>query len=68
LENAIVEVFEELTKYDNENRFYPEGWKTNDSWKVNKKFNKSETAELLGISRVSIHNWVKEFDSARDKK
>ena len=34
-------------------------------WKVNKKFNKSETAELLGISRVSIHNWVKEFESVK---
>jgi len=38
LENAIEEVFDELTKYDKENRYYPEGWKTNDNWKVNKKF------------------------------
>ena len=37
-------------------------------WKSNEKFNKSETAELLGISKRSVFNWVKEFDSARDKK
>lgn len=38
LENAIEEVFDDITSYDIENRLYPEGWKTNDSWKVNKKF------------------------------
>lgn len=32
-------------------------------WKTNKKFNKTETAELLGISRMSIVRWVKEFES-----
>jgi hypothetical protein len=34
-------------------------------WKVNKKFNKVETAELLGISRVSIYAWIKEFESVK---
>jgi len=37
-------------------------------WKLNDKFNRSETAELLGISKRSVFNWVKEFDSANDKK
>jgi len=32
-------------------------------WKVNDKFNRSETAELLGISRMSVGRWVKEFES-----
>lgn len=34
-------------------------------WKENKKFNRSETAELLGISRRSTQNWIKEFESAQ---
>lgn len=34
-------------------------------WKQNKKFNRSETAELLGISRRSTQNWIKEFESAQ---
>jgi hypothetical protein len=32
-------------------------------WKINEKFNKSETAELLGISRMSVTRWVKEFEN-----
>jgi len=31
-------------------------------WKLNSKFNRSETAELLGISRMTIGRWVKEFE------
>lgn len=31
-------------------------------WKSNKNFNKSETAELIGVSRVTIAKWVKEFE------
>jgi hypothetical protein len=31
-------------------------------WKVNKIFNKSETAELLGVSRVTIGKWLKDFE------
>jgi len=31
-------------------------------WKSNKKFNRSETAELIGVSRVTIGKWVKEFE------
>jgi len=50
LENSIVEVFEELTKYDKENRYFPEGWKTNDNWKVNKKF-------ILNWIWLSWDNW-----------
>lgn len=37
-------------------------------WKSNALFNRSETAELLGISKRSVFNWVKEFDSAKDNK
>lgn len=37
LDNCIVEVFDELTKYDKDNREYVEGWKTNDKWKIPKK-------------------------------
>ncbi|MBU1101101.1 MAG: DUF4942 domain-containing protein [Bacteroidetes bacterium] len=45
LEQAVVEVFNMLTKYHDENRCHVEGWKTNDKWKVNKK--------------LILPNWVK---------
>lgn len=41
--------------------------KLHEIWKVNPKFNKVETAELLGISRVSIYTWIKEFESVKQK-
>jgi hypothetical protein len=31
-------------------------------WKLNPKFNRSETAELLGSSRMTIGRWIKEFE------
>lgn len=34
---CIVDAFDLMTKYHKENRCHVEGWKTNDSWKVNKK-------------------------------
>jgi hypothetical protein len=37
LDKAVVDVFDIFTKYYDENRSYPEGWKTNDSWKVNRR-------------------------------
>ncbi len=35
---AIDEAFDLITKYHEENRVYPEGWKTNKCWKAGKKF------------------------------
>ena len=37
LNNCIVDAFDLMTKYHKENRCHVEGWKTNDSWKVNKR-------------------------------
>lgn len=37
MDSTIQEVFDDFTKYHEENRVYIEGWKTNSSWKVNKK-------------------------------
>jgi len=34
----IIEVFDYLTKYHQENRVHIEGWKTNDRWRVKRKF------------------------------
>ena len=34
-----------------------------DIWKADNKFNKTETAELLGVARMTINRWVKEFES-----
>ena len=36
-------------------------------WKSNKDFNRSETAELIGISRMSVNRWLKEFESVTQK-
>ena len=35
--NCIIEAFDLMTKYHEENRIHIEGWKTNKSWKVTKK-------------------------------
>ncbi|UJP63969.1 class I SAM-dependent methyltransferase [Mongoliitalea daihaiensis] len=37
LENAVVGVFEQFTKYHKENRVHVEGWKSNDKYKVSRK-------------------------------
>ena len=37
MRNALLDVFETLTKYDKENKIHWEGWKTNDCYKVNHK-------------------------------
>lgn len=42
--------------------------KLKEIYKSNANFNRSETAELLGISKRSVFNWIKEFDSANEKK
>jgi len=34
-------------------------------WKKDKKFNRTEVAEILGVSRVSIYAWIKEFESVK---
>ncbi|MEM6734503.1 MAG: DUF4942 domain-containing protein [Bacteroidota bacterium] len=37
MEQAIIDVFDIMTKYHKKNRCHIEGWKTNDKWKVNRK-------------------------------
>jgi predicted RNA methylase len=37
LDNCLIEVFDDMTKYYDENREHIEGWKTNDHYKVNRK-------------------------------
>jgi len=37
MQDCLVEAFDLMTKYYDENRSYIEGWKTNKRWKVNKK-------------------------------
>lgn len=38
MRDALCEVFDYLTKYHHENRVHVEGWKTNDRFKVKRKF------------------------------
>lgn len=52
LEDSVLEAFDVFTKYWPENREHVEGWKSNDSWKVNK--------------RVVMPNWL-EFGWGNDR-
>lgn len=57
----------EVSKIKNkisENKGKNEKEKLFEIWKENNFFNKSETAEILGISRRSVQNWTKEFESS----
>jgi hypothetical protein len=47
LKKNIEEVFDILTSYHKDNRCYFEGWKTNDRWKVKKKFILPMTVSLF---------------------
>jgi hypothetical protein len=38
MKQAILEAFDLITQYYKENRVYFEGWKTNKSWKIGKRF------------------------------
>lgn len=37
MQQAVEAIFDEMTKYHEENRVHPEGWKSNESWKVTRK-------------------------------
>lgn len=37
LQQCVVEAFDLMTRYYDENRVHVEGWKTNDAWKVNRR-------------------------------
>jgi len=37
MEKALLDVFDNLTMYDEKNKVHIEGWKTNDAWRVNRK-------------------------------
>lgn len=37
LKQCVVEAFDIMTRYYDENRVHVEGWKTNDAWKVNER-------------------------------
>lgn len=38
LRQCVLDAFDYLTEFHKENRLLAEGWKTNDAWRVNKKF------------------------------
>ena len=38
MDRALLEVFDKLTAHYHDNRYYVEGWKTNNHWLVNEKF------------------------------
>lgn len=37
LQDCVLNVFDEMTKYDESNKVHVEGWKTNDAYRVNRK-------------------------------
>lgn len=63
LEQAIVDVFDLLTRYYKENRCYVEGWKTNDKWKVNKKIILPRAVRYGEYMNASdLKSWGDSFD------
>jgi hypothetical protein len=52
MERVIVQAFDTITKYHHENRFYREGWKTNDQYRVGKKF------ILPGVVSGAFHGYM----------
>jgi predicted RNA methylase len=63
LEQALVDVFDILTKYHEDNRVHMEGWKTNDAHKVNRKvivpyyieFDDKYSSNKEGKYRIGYH-------------
>lgn len=78
METAITDVFDIFTKYHDENRCHVEGWKTNNSWKVNRKVilpyfvdatwggyyhtNSNKWSEYSDIERVMCYLTGKNYD------
>jgi hypothetical protein len=62
--DALVEVFDHLTKYHNENRVHVEGWKTNDQFKVRRKFILPYVVEFDGRfrSRFAYNDLIRDID------
>jgi hypothetical protein len=63
LETALLDVFETMTKYHDDNRVHVEGWKTNDAFKVNRKvivpwfieFDNKYNQDKSGKFRIGYH-------------
>jgi len=53
MESAVLETFDLITKYYKENRVHFEGWKTNSSWKIGRRF--------ILPNMVSYPNWSGDF-------
>lgn len=64
LKKNIEEVFDLLTSYHKENRCYFEGWKTNDRWKVKRKFILPMTVEYSDYRGWSTRYY--RFNELRD--
>lgn len=67
LDNCILEVFDELTRYYKDNREYVEWWKTNEKWKVPKKFILPNWVETKWSGWFSINYWRTERMNDIDK-
>lgn len=63
-DRAIVEAFDLMTKYHEENRVHWEGWKTNDFWRVNQKIILPYVMEIGwdGTPRLSYGRRDEELD------
>ena len=59
-ESAIIEAFDLMTRYHEENRIHIEGWKTNDAWKVNRRF------ILPSLVDASCRPWHLNYYHAKD--
>ena len=57
-EATIMEAFDLMTKYHKENRIHWEGWKTNDYWRVNRRFILPHILDRLipGLLRLNYYH------------
>jgi hypothetical protein len=52
MQDCLVNVFDELTRYHEKNAVYPEGWKTNQGWKIaNKIIHPSYASGYFSMSK-----------------
>jgi len=65
MEKIIVQAFDEITKHHHDNRYYKEGWKTNDQYRVGKKFILPNII-TIGFRGQIDTNWIRGRDTMND--
>jgi Domain of unknown function (DUF4942) len=69
MKDCLVEVFDKATAYHEKNMVHTEGWKTNKSWKLNKRIIMPSAVQWDDFSglRLSYYGNIREFLNDMDK-